>query len=110
MPVGIGPLMRSLAADVAIVLGTAAVMEAGAWAVHRFIMHGWGWGWHRSHHSHREGLFEKNDLYAVVFGTLALLLIVAGPGLAWPLYSIGLGMTLYGVLSVCTGDRLSTAV
>ncbi len=84
--------------DTSIVLGSAAAMELVAWAVHRFIMHGWGWGWHRSHHSPRRGVFEKNDLYAVVFAALALALIVLGPRLAWPLYQIGLGMTVYGVL------------
>jgi len=30
------------------------------------VMHGWGWGWHRSHHEPRRGMFEKNDLFAVV--------------------------------------------
>lgn len=98
--------MPALATGAAIVLATAAMMEVGAWAVHRFIMHGWGWGWHRSHHSHREGLFEKNDFYAVVFGIFAFLLVVAGPCVAWPLYSIGLGMTLYGVLYFILHDGM----
>ncbi len=92
--------------EIAIVLATTALMEAVAWAVHRFIMHGWGWGWHQSHHSPRHGLFERNDLYAVVFGVFTMLLIVAGPWLAWPLYPIGLGMTLYGVLYFILHDGM----
>ena len=92
--------------DAAIVLGTTGAMELAAWTVHRFIMHGWGWGWHRSHHGPRHGLFEKNDLYAVVFAAFALALIVLGPALAWPLYQIGLGMTLYGVLYFILHDGM----
>ena len=34
-----------------IVVGTVAFMEAFAWWVHKYIMHGeMGWGWHKSHH------------------------------------------------------------
>ena len=50
-----------------IVIGTVAAMEAVAWAVHKYIMHGWGWGWHKSHHEPHDGGFELNDLYALVF-------------------------------------------
>ena len=28
------------------------------WAVHRFVMHGWGWGWHRSHHEPGPGALD----------------------------------------------------
>ena len=35
-----------------------------------------GLGWHKSHHEPRNGWFEKNDLYAVVFAGVAILLIV----------------------------------
>ena len=61
----------------AIVLVTVAGMELFAWAAHRWVMHGWGWGWHRSHHEPRGGWFEKNDLYAVVFAGVAIGLIAA---------------------------------
>ena len=96
-----GPL-----ADTVIVLGTAALTEIGAWAVHRYIMHGWGWNWHQSHHRPRDGAFEKNDLYAVVFGGLAFGLILAGSAHRGPLYWIGLGVTLYGVLYFMLHDGL----
>ena len=57
-----------------IVIATVAAMEAFAWAMHKFVMHGRsGWGWHKSHHEETEGFFEKNDLYAVTFGIGALM-------------------------------------
>ena len=75
---------------------TFVAMELVAAGVHRFIMHGPGWGWHRSHHERRTGWFELNDLYALVFASLSFGLFVAAarvPLLWW----VGLGMALYGV-------------
>ena len=75
---------------------TVVAMEALAAGVHRYVMHGPGWGWHRSHHEPRAGWFERNDLYAVVFALLSVGFFVAG---AWAslLWWVGLGMVIYGV-------------
>jgi len=89
-----------------IVLATVAGMEAFAWWSHKYIMHGWGWGWHESHHRPRTGWFEKNDLYAVVFAGLAILLIALGNAGYWHLQWIGAGMTLYGLLYFIAHDGL----
>lgn len=80
-----------------IVVGTVLGMEVFAWAAHKYIMHDWGWGWHRSHHEPHEGLIEKNDLYAIVFGLFAVALFVAGAPFWPPLFWIAAGMTLYGL-------------
>lgn len=88
-----------------IVIGTVLAMEFVAYAAHRFLMHGLGWGWHRSHHEPHEGIFEKNDLYAVVFAIGAFLLLLAVP-IAGPLYWIGIGMSLYGILYFIVHDGL----
>jgi len=88
-----------------VVLSTAA-MEGVAWAVHRYVMHGWGWGWHASHHAPRTGLFEKNDLYAVVFAALAVGLFTVGRYSWEPLWWVALGMTVYGVLYALAHDGL----
>lgn len=80
-----------------IVIATVVGMEVFAWAAHKFIMHGWGWGWHRSHHEPHAGMVEKNDLYAVVFGLFAVGLFIAGAPFWPPLFWIATGMTLYGV-------------
>jgi len=45
------------AAFIAVALGVFALMEGFAWWSHRYVMHGWGWDWHRSHHEPRNGLF-----------------------------------------------------
>lgn len=92
--------------DTLIVLATVVLMEAVAWVSHKYVMHGWGWGWHRSHHEPRHGPFEKNDLYALVFAGLAILLIALGTAGLWPLQWIGAGMTLYGLLYFLAHDGL----
>lgn len=88
-----------------LVLLTVCAMEWIAFAVHKYVMHGWGWGWHRSHHEPRSGWFEKNDLYAAVFAGLSLLLLMpleASPFLYW----IGIGMAAYGLLYALVHDGL----
>ncbi|WP_323844112.1 sterol desaturase family protein [Microbulbifer magnicolonia] len=77
-------------------------MEVFAWYAHKYIMHGWGWRWHKSHHeSHHEntdGVFEKNDLYVVVFSLVVVGMFAVGD-LYWkPLMAIASGITLYGVV------------
>ncbi|MGQ9451182.1 sterol desaturase family protein [Leclercia sp. TB492] len=89
-----------------IVLLTVAAMELVAALAHKYIMHGWGWGWHESHHEPRTRWFEVNDLYAVVFAVLAIVLIALGTWGLWPLQWIGAGMTLYGALYFMVHDGL----
>lgn len=92
---------------IAVTLLTVAGMEVFAWWAHRFIMHEWGWGWHRSHHEEREGLFEKNDLYAVVFAGFAIFLFALGHLLAAPLITaFATGITIYGFLYFVVHDGL----
>ena len=59
--------MATLALDIVLFLAAFAFMEGFAWVMHRYVMHGFMWVWHKSHHEPREGLFELNDLFAVVF-------------------------------------------
>jgi len=81
-------------------------MEGFAFVAHKYVMHGWGWGWHRSHHEPRDGWFEKNDLYAVVFALFAIMLIAFGNQGVHPLEWIGAGMTAYGFLYFLAHDGL----
>jgi beta-carotene 3-hydroxylase len=90
---------------IALVAVTVAAMEAIAALSHRYIMHGWGWAWHRSHHETRRTAFERNDLYALSFATLSVALFALGTRW-WPLSWIALGMTLYGVLYFLLHDVL----
>jgi beta-carotene 3-hydroxylase len=89
-----------------IVAMTVLAMEGVSILAHKYVMHGWGWGWHRSHHERRTGWFELNDLYAVVFAGIAIGLIAAGAGGAYPLQWIGAGMTAYGALYFIAHDGL----
>ncbi|WP_130835856.1 sterol desaturase family protein [[Erwinia] mediterraneensis] len=89
-----------------ILLATVACMEIVAALSHKYIMHGWGWGWHHSHHKPHKGGFELNDLYAVLFAGLAILLVALGTAGYWPLQWIGGGMTAYGALYFIVHDGL----
>ena len=89
-----------------IVIATIAFMELFSIVAHKYIMHGFGWGWHRSHHEPRTGIFEKNDLYAAVFAVLAIILIALGNAGWYPLQWVGAGMTAYGVLYFVAHDGL----
>ncbi len=93
-----------------ITLAAFAGMEAFAWAVHRYVMHGAGWGWHASHHEppgtpRKWGWWEDNDLYAVVFAGIATGMFAVGalPGWRW-LWFVGLGCTLYGLMYFIVHD------
>jgi beta-carotene 3-hydroxylase len=92
--------------NAAIVLASVIAMEAVAWASHKYVMHGWGWAWHRSHHEPGRRVLERNDLYAVVFAAISITLIAVGNQGVWPLAWLGLGMALYGFLYFVVHDGL----
>ena len=81
-------------------LATIAAMEGVAYAAHRWVMHGPGWFLHASHHRARNGIWELNDLYAVIFAMPSILLLLGGvrlgwwPGCTW----IGAGIAAYGAI------------
>ena len=75
-----------------------AGMEAVSYSAHRWVMHGRGIVWHRSHHATPEGRFERNDLFPAVFsmpaiGLFAAASIVTPPWTRWA----AAGITTYGV-------------
>lgn len=88
-----------------IAVATVVLMEIVAYSAHRWIMHGWGWGWHKSHHEEREGVFEKNDLYAVFFSLLAMSLFLVGAFLPY-VTAVAVGVTLYGFFYFVFHDGL----
>ena len=97
---------------VAIVAVALVAMEFYAWAMHKYVMHGFGWGWHRDHHEPHDNMLEKNDLYALVGAGISIALFVIGSPLvmgewAWPPATwIGLGVMLYGVIYTAIHDGL----
>ena len=87
---------------IGIVAATAAVMEFVAWFAHKYVMHGWLWSWHADHHKphfEKEGFFERNDLFFLVFAVPSALSYMIGSmyELAW-LFCIGIGISVYGLI------------
>ena len=81
-------------------IATVIGMEAFAYVAHRWVMHGPGWFLHASHHRPRDGAWELNDLYAVIFAVPSIVLLLGGvqlgwwPGCTW----IGAGIATYGAI------------
>lgn len=94
--------------NVLIFLGTFFFMEGVAWFTHKYVMHGFLWSWHKSHHAPYDGVFEKNDLFGLVFSVPAVVCLMIGLEyeslnfLAW----IGAGITAYGIFYVLFHDIL----
>lgn len=84
--------------DWMLALAVMVVMEPVTYLAHRYVMHGVGMGWHRSHHRRRRSGFEKNDLYPVVFASATIALMAFGAVFGPPvLFPIGVGISLYGL-------------
>ncbi|NML08221.1 sterol desaturase family protein [Sphingomonas sp. G-3-2-10] len=79
---------------------TVLVMEGVAYVAHRWVMHGWGWFLHESHHRDRPGMFELNDLYALIFAVPSFVMLLGGVQLGWwPGFTwIGAGVAAYGAI------------
>ena len=96
----------SIISIILIVVATVFVMEWVAWSSHKYIMHGWGWGWHRDHHEPHHNVLEKNDLFAVVFGSINAAMYIYG-SLYWDwLWWFAVGITLYGIIYTLVHDGL----
>ena len=87
------------ALGILLLLATVIAMEAFAYAMHRWVMHGPGWFLHRSHHR-PGGRFEANDLYALIFAAPSVLLIYGGLNLGWGDWAAwaGTGVAVYGLI------------
>jgi beta-carotene 3-hydroxylase len=96
----------ALVAKVLIFLAAFGGMEAFAWVMHRFVMHGALWSWHRSHHEPRHGTLERNDLFAVIFALPAILFIWLGVNVSGWWLPLGLGITAYGAAYAVFHDGL----
>lgn len=82
---------------VLLIFTTFFFMEFVAWFTHKYVMHGLGWYFHKDHHQHEPGFFEKNDVFFLVFAVPSMLLILFGvmAGNDWRLF-MGVGIALYG--------------
>ena len=84
--------------SIAIVVAALCAMEGVSCFTHRFVMHGFGIGLHRSHHRSSDGGFELNDLYPLMFSSVAISAFAIGTLASLrALLLVGTGITLYGV-------------
>lgn len=86
-------------------LGFAA-MEFSGWFIHKYLMHGPLWMIHKTHHQSSKSFFELNDLFSVLFGSIALILIFKGVEKLDYRFWMGVGISLYGVLYFILHDVL----
>lgn len=73
-------------------------MEAVSYATHRWVMHGFGYAWHRSHHQPPRGRVEANDRFPLLFASLGVALFAVGSGPWPPAWPLAVGVTAYGVV------------
>ena len=62
-----------------ITFGVFITMEGITWCTHKYVMHGFGWFLHEDHHQPGyPNIFEKNDLFFVIFAFPSMLLFIFG--------------------------------
>lgn len=88
----------NLVFNLLVFLVTAVAMEGVAWALHKYVMHGFLWVLHEDHHQTTGRRFQKNDLFALFFAGLSFGFIYSGLSLGiQPLTAAGFGVALYGI-------------
>jgi beta-carotene 3-hydroxylase len=80
-------------------------MEFIAWSAHKYLMHGTMWYFHRDHHSGKQGFFERNDFFFLIFAIPSWLFIMLGMiynnyVFVW----IGYGVAVYGFIYFVVHD------
>lgn len=73
--------------------------EVGAWAAHKYLMHGFLWNLHLDHHIHTGNSVQKNDAFALIFAIPSFFSILIGSQYGMPLVAIaGYGIMAYGAV------------
>jgi beta-carotene 3-hydroxylase len=85
-------------------IGAFVAMEGVSYATHRWLMHGPGLVWHRSHHAPPRGRVERNDLFPVCFAVVGVVLFALGAGPVPILWGPAIGVTAYGVTYALVHD------
>ncbi|MCH7408015.1 sterol desaturase family protein [Belliella sp. DSM 111904] len=73
------------------------LMEFSGWFIHKYIMHGPLWSIHKTHHQPSKSFFELNDLFSLLFGSIAIILIILGVEHLDYRFWLGLGISIYGM-------------
>lgn len=82
-----------------IFLATYLLMECVTWCTHKYVMHGFLWYLHADHHQPKYAhVFERNDLFFVIFAIPSILLFYFGAEAGFDYrFFIGLGIFAYGL-------------
>lgn len=82
-----------------IFLATYLIMECVTWCTHKFVMHGFLWYLHADYHQPKYAhIFERNDLFFVIFAIPSILLFYFGASAGFDYrFFIGLGIFAYGL-------------
>lgn len=72
------------------------LMEVAGWFIHKYIMHGVLWKIHKTHHQPSTGFFELNDLFSLLFGGTAVVLMLLGYQMLDYRFWMGIGISTYG--------------
>ncbi|MCJ8209374.1 sterol desaturase family protein [Mucilaginibacter sp. RS28] len=84
--------------NILIILLTIAGMELLSWAMHKYLFHGPLWFIHKTHHEQRNGWFELNDVFSILFAGLSLWLMWEGHFEQDYRLFIGIGISIYGTI------------
>lgn len=83
---------------VILVLAAFIFMEFMAWFTHKYVMHGFLWVLHKDHHYRDGRIIEWNDLFAVFFAAVSIVLIYFGMLAGYDYkFWLGVGVFVYGV-------------
>jgi beta-carotene 3-hydroxylase len=88
--------MRTLI-NICITLITIAAMEAFSWFIHKYLFHGPLWFIHKTHHHQKHSWFELNDIFSLLFATIALWLMWLGHLSFDHRFWTGTGISIYGI-------------
>jgi len=84
--------------DTGIILLTIVGMEAFSWLIHKYLFHGPLWFIHKTHHQPKHKWFELNDLFSILFASIALWLMWLGHITLDYRFWIGAGISIYGTI------------
>jgi beta-carotene 3-hydroxylase len=82
------------------------LMELSGWFIHKYLMHGPLWMIHKTHHQPSKSFLELNDLFSLIFGGVAIILILLGAETLDYRFWIGIGISTYGMLYFFLHDVL----
>lgn len=88
---------------IGITIAAFMFMEFMAWFAHKYLMHGLLWSWHEDHHlphHEKEGFWEKNDRFFLVFAIPSASCYIIGTLVSglFPLFFVGVGISIYGLV------------